>query len=95
MTYEESSALMQDMTFTGRVKVAALKYADYILNEANNIPAHNTRIKWAAETFRQPQMAANQLVSPVVMDGGVQQAGADVTDAILQSAVESVVNKML
>lgn len=95
LTYEESAALMQDMTFRGRVKVSVLKYADAIMIEAHTVPAHNARLRWAANTFQQPDMVAMQVHPPTVMDGAVQQAGAEISDDGLQSSVEAVVNKML
>lgn len=95
MTYEESSALMSDNAFRGRVKVAALKYADSIMNEANTVPAHNTRLRWAVNTDQQPDVVAMQLQPPVVMDPAVQAAGADITDEALQGSVETIVNKLL
>lgn len=95
MTYEESNALMSDATFRGRIKVASIKYADSILNEANTIPAHNTRMRWAQQCFQQPDMTANQLQPGVVMDAAVQEAGADITDPALQGSVEAVVNKIM
>lgn len=95
LTNEESSALMTDITFRGRVKVSALKYADSIMIEAITVPAHNTRIRWATNTFQQPDMVAGQLQPPVVIDPSVQAVGADITDAALQVTVETVVNKML
>lgn len=95
MTYEESAALMQDIAFRGRVKVACLKYADSIMIEASNVPAHNARYKWAQNAFMQPDLVAMQVQPPTVMDPGVQSAGAAVTDAALQGAVETVVNKMI
>lgn len=95
LTYEESAALMNDFAFRGRVKVAALKYADSILIEATTVPAHNTRERWAMQTFQQPDLAAQNLQPPVVMDPAVQQDGSGITDAALQAAVEGVVNKIL
>jgi hypothetical protein len=95
MTYEESAALMQDMTFQGRVKVSVLKYADSIMIEASSVPAHNTRERWALQAMQNPQMVAMQIQPPTVMDPAVQQDGAAVTDAGLQAAVEGVVNKLL
>lgn len=95
MTYEESATLMTDIVFRNRIKVACLKFADYILVEPQNTPAHNTRSKWASNTFNQPDLAAQQVQPPTVMDPAVQTAGAAITDAALQSAVEGVVNKLL
>ena len=95
MTYEESNALMQDPIFRGRIKVAALKFADSIMIEADTVPAHNTRTKWAQNTFQNPEMVANQLQPPVVIDNQVQTDGSGITDMALQVTVETVVNKTL
>jgi hypothetical protein len=95
ITYDESAALMQDLAFRGRVKVSCLKFADYILNEAPTVPAHNARVRWANTTFQVPEQSAIQVQPPTVMDPAVQTAGAAITDAALQTAVENVVNKML
>jgi hypothetical protein len=95
MTYDESYALMKDPAFHGRVQVACLKFADSILGEENTVPAHNTRLRWAQNTFTNPDFAATQVQPPTVMDAAVQAAGADITDAALQSSVEAVVNKIL
>ncbi len=95
MTYEESAALMADMTFRGRIKVSALKYADSIMDESEATIAHNTRLRWAQSCFLNPEQTAMQLQPPTVMDAAVQEAGAEITDTALQGSVESVVNKML
>jgi hypothetical protein len=94
LTYEESAALMSDMNFQQRIKVAVLTFAEYILGEATDVPAHNTRLRWAQSTFTSPQMSAMQVQPIVVMDPAVQQDGAAVTDPQLQSAVENAVQKM-
>jgi hypothetical protein len=93
MTYEESAALMKDMTFIGRVKVAALKYATYIYNEPSDTVGHSSRVRWAQQTSANPDMVAANLSPMVVMDSQVQTDGAAITDSALQSAVEAVVNK--
>ena len=95
MTYEESAALMNDFQFRGRIKVASLKYADFIMLEAASVPAHNARVRWATGAFQNPELAAQTLHSPVVMDPAVQAEGAAVDDSELQSAVENVINKMI
>ena len=86
---------MTDFAFRGRVKVACLKYADSIMLEPTSTDAHNTRQRWAQNCFQQPDTVAAQTQPPVVMDAAVQLAGDGITDAALQGAVESVVNKML
>lgn len=95
MTYEESDALMKDMTFRGKVKVAVLKYAGSIMIEESNVPAHNTRERWAVTAMQNPDAIAGQVQSPTVMDPTIQASGAAATDLEIQGAVEGVVNKIL
>jgi|SRR5215510_3235347 len=95
LTYEESAALMKDMTFQGRCKVAGLNYATSIMNEAPTVTAHNARMRWAQMMYLQPDAVAQQIQPPTVQDPGVQQDGAAITDAALQLSVETVVNKMI
>jgi hypothetical protein len=95
MTYEEAAALSTDITFRGRIKIACLKFADSIMIEANTVPAHNARVRWATNTMQQPDMVAGQIQQPVIIDPAVQLAGAEITDAALQGSVEATVNKML
>lgn len=95
ITYEESGTLMADMAFRNRVKVACLKYADFITLEPANTPAHATRVRWAQATQINPDGAAGAVTPVVVMDPVVQDKGAAVTDAELQSATEASVNKVI
>lgn len=95
MTYEESSVLMNDMTFRGRIKVSCLKFAAYVMDEAANVPGHTARLRWSQGAFQTPDMVAAQVQSPVVMTPEVQTAGANIDDGALQVAVESVVNKFI
>lgn len=95
LTYEELGTLMNDAAFRQRVKVSCLSYAAYILNEAANVPGHSSRVKWAQSTFQNPELAASVAQPPTCMDDRVKAAGKDVTDADLQLAVESAVNKLI
>lgn len=95
LDYTASAELMKDGAFIDRVKVACLKYASYILNEPVNTPAHSTRIRWAQSTTENPDHAAQTITPPVVMDGQVQADGAAITDASLQTSVETTINRLL
>ncbi len=95
MTYDESAALMIDLEFRGRIKVAVLKFADSIIGESTTVPAHNTRAKWAQAAMQQPDQTAMQIQPAVVMDSQVQTDGKDITDVALQGSVEATVNKMM
>lgn len=93
MTYSESNALMSDPDFTGRVKVACLKFADSIMNEPSTQPAHTARLRWASGCFQSPGPVSLQVTPPTVMDPNVQADGAAIDDAGLQAAVEATVDK--
>ena len=95
MTYDESSALMNDMAFRGRIKVAALKAATFYQGEDPTLAGHNSRYKWAQSCFSSPDMTASQLQPPVVMDSGVQEAGAEIDDEALQASVEATISKII
>lgn len=95
LTYDDSAALMNDAGFRGRVKVACLRFATYIMDEAANVPAHSTRIKWAQQTTSNPEVSATQVIPTVVMDNQVQTDGSAITDTALQTAVETSVNKLI
>lgn len=95
INYQEQADLMKDPTFQGRVKVAGLRYASYISDEAPSVPAHNTRVRWAQSMFQAPDQQAYQITPVVVMDPAVQDAGANVTDVALQSATENAINKII
>jgi hypothetical protein len=95
MTYDESASLMVDNGFLGRVKVGCLKYAETIMNEPSDTVAHNSRLRWARDTYQQPDIVARQVQQPVVMDPNIQIAGATASDAIIQGAVEATVNKLI
>jgi hypothetical protein len=95
LTYENSADLMRDPIFISRIKVACLKFAAYITDEAPNVPAHNTRLRWAGNTLSAPDVAANAIAPAVVMDQQVQLDGAEITDEALQTVVENSVNRML
>lgn len=92
MTLEESAELINDATFRGRVKVAALLYAQYMsLHPGNSSSLTN----WIFQTLRAPDQVAQTLTPSVVINPAVQDAGANVTDQDLQSAVQTVANTLM
>lgn len=92
LTYEQLADLMLDPQFRGRIKVACLKYATYVINAPGSAPLSMQR--WAQSAFIAPDQAAQQVQSPVVMDAAVMDKGNDIADDQLQTAVETVVKKM-
>lgn len=95
LTYEQSATLMNDPVFVDRVKVACLKFADFILNEASTVAGHSSRYRWAQQAISSPNSAAQTVAPPTVMDTAVQADGAAITDTALQTAVETTVNRMI
>ena len=93
MTYEESAALMQDIPFRNRIKVSAIKYAEFLLIQPVSTEAVNTKRNWARNTQVQPDQTAAALQPTVVMDGQVQLDGAAITDAALQVTVETIIQR--
>lgn len=93
MTLLESSELMNDVDLRNRIKVAALKYADTILNREISAAGINGQRAWAQRCQQQPDVTAAQLQPSVVMDSALQSAGKDVTDEALQGAVETTINR--
>jgi hypothetical protein len=95
LTYDESSALMTDIPFRGRIKVACLNFAQYIADEAPSVDGHVSRLRWAQQTYLNPDAAALQVQAPTVMDPNVQAQGGTIPDDQLQSAVENTVKKFI
>ena len=95
LSYSDSAALMTDTTFRGRIKVAMLKFAGSVVNEAPTTAAHNSRYRWAQQAMSQPDQWSQTLQPNVVMDPNVQSNGSAVDDAGLQGAVEAVINEFI
>lgn len=95
ITYKETSDLMHDAEFDGRTRIACLHFASYVNGEASDVPAHISRMRWAQDTFKNPDVAAATIMPVLVMDPKVQAAGVAITDVDLQSAVETSVNKLI
>lgn len=93
LDYKASSDLMRNPEFLGRTRIACLKFASFISLEATTVPAHNTRMRWAQDTFVNPDGAASTVMPVLIMDPKVQADGAAITDTDLQSALEASVNK--
>lgn len=95
LTYADTAALMGDMDFRNRVKVACLRFAHYITTADRPAVGGNTLLRWAQETFNSPDTAVTRLVPSLVMDDKVQEQGSRIIDADLQGVVETAVNRML
>jgi hypothetical protein len=95
LDYAATAALMQNVAFHDRTKIACLHYATYILGEAVSVPAHSSRLRWAQNTTASPDQSAVNVMPILVMDDKVQADGDAISDANLQIAVETSVNQLL
>ena len=92
LSLDQSAQLTRDFTFQGRVKSAAIIYAQYLTLQPSNSAS---RMRWIQQTMSQPDQMAQQLVSPVVYNPNVQQAGSVIDDASLQAAVQVVADTLM
>ena len=85
LSLDQEAQLMKDLTFLGRVKAAAITYAQYLTLQPSNSAS---RANWIQATMNQPDMMAQKLVSAVVVNPNVQMAGSAISDPELQAAVQ-------
>src|SRR5215475_5832 len=93
--YQQSADLMKDQVFIGRIKVAILKFAAFIVDEPTGTAAHNTRYKWAQNALVDSDAVAMKMAPIVVMDPAVHNQGSSISDAALQSATEAAIQDLL
>lgn len=101
LTYTESNTLGTNTAFVGRVKVAAINYAQSIRIQTSPIPSWSA-LTWAQQVQTQPNIYATQLAPLTVEDPAIQSAGIDpttgdstATDAAVQAAVQAVADRMI
>lgn len=93
MSLTDSANLINDITFRGRVKVAALQYAQYLQLQSG---LNMSKANWVQRTMQAPDQVALQLVPAVVMSPNVQQAGgAAVSDPDLIAATQVEADKQM
>ncbi len=96
MTYLELLQAAQDQGLTNRTKVACIVAAEAIGNEINSTPNYTNRMKWAKAVFQNPAAEALPMLHAVLAKNKALTLVAilAVTDAALQSAVDSEVNTL-
>src|SRR5262252_328357 len=98
LTQVQSAALMGDVEFHGRIKVCVVQYSDSIGIQTTPVSTRQKLVQWSFAVQVTPDSIATGLQPFVVKDSKVQDAGVDedghslVSDADLQTAVETVVN---
>lgn len=83
LSLEQSSQLMNNPAFRGRVKIAAMKFALLILQGAGQSQA---RLKWAQNTIGNPELSGANAMGVVTVQSQVQTAGSEITDEQLDAA---------
>jgi len=104
LDYKQSAQLRTNLVFNGRIASAALKWSDSVLaNTAIDITLLENRksVNYSQQVYQNPNGEATRLQPIVVQDPAVQaqDLGEDgdslITDAYLQSAVETAIDKIL
>jgi pyruvate/2-oxoacid:ferredoxin oxidoreductase beta subunit len=96
MTYLELLQAAQNESLMNRAKVACVVTAEAIGNEAPATVNNANRMKWAKEVFNNPAAAAVPMLWAVLAKNRALTLAAAiaVTDATLQTAVDSEVNTL-
>jgi len=102
LTYDQAGALQSNIPFGLRVKVALVKFANYIANEEPSVAQHAARWRWASNTLQNldgvlRQVQPNVVMQPAILAGDIDATDGDSTvdDATLQTAVETVANQFI
>jgi hypothetical protein len=95
-TYAEIITLSRDAAFLGKLEVAVVKYAEYILNEAANVDYHTVRARWADSVVTSGAGGVvSRIALPVALDSVIQDNLNTYTDAQLQAAAEVRIQRIM
>lgn len=91
IAYDVAYKLLDDQTFQIRIRYAMLRTAAAILAEDPNVKKHQARVEWAQKALVEGlQMPFRQVLLNVITDPNVSNAGAAVSDAQIQAAVDAL-----
>ena len=94
-TYADINTLSKDAAFLGKLEVAVVKYMDFILNEATSTTNHTKRWNWAVNVAQSsPGGVATRIAPIVAFDATIQANLGASTDAQIQAAVETWINRV-
>jgi len=86
------AAAIQDGTNTTRVQAAVAIAAVAVLREDPQTVNHANRLLWASKALGDPVSMGKKMIWGVIGDANVQAAGANPSDAIVQTSVNSLVD---
>jgi len=75
-----------------KVAAAAAIAAQAILVESGAIPNHASRLAWAQKTLNDPLSMGKKMIWGVLADANIQAAGANASDAVIQTSVNALVD---
>lgn len=78
-----------------KVAAAVAIAAVTILTEDVNTVSHAARLAWAQKALLEPNDMATKMIWGVLSDANVQAAGANASDAVIQTSVNTLVNGFL
>ena len=81
--------LLEDRKFLNRLRIIGAFIAREVLAEANSVPFHNTRARWAINFLRNSTREVEKVALVVALEGPVD---ADSADAVLIAAVRANAN---
>lgn len=94
--YQQIFDLSKDAAFVGKLQVAVIKYAEYLLGEDPTTAYHVIRIRWADNIVRNGvENTVTKIALAVAFDGTIQAHLSDYTDDQLQSATEVRINRIM
>lgn len=95
VSYLSQFSLSQNPQFLQRLQFAVVSFAMYVLGEDPAAANHAARYAWAKAGVMNAAAVAQQLALAVVNTANVLAAMAGVTDANLQTSVETEINTLL
>lgn len=92
-TYLEIYALKTDQDFRNRVGMALVNYATYLLGQPATRPWHEQEVNWARKASFNTDDQIYRIMGFVLGDPQVQADLGTITDAALQTVVETAVQQ--
>ena len=93
-TYAELRQAVENPELNNKVRVACVMAANAVALEADTVPLHSQRIKWAAAVFENPDREGQRMVWSVLAKNASATLAQILaaTDAQVQTAVDDSVN---
>jgi hypothetical protein len=94
-SYLELFALATDSDFQKRIRFALWKAAFDIKNEADTVPDHTDRLRWAVAVLNNEQIDLGHVAIGVLLNPSIGNAGAAAPDSDIQFVVNGLVPELI